>query len=42
VVTGELKTVQTCQLLFDALGQRTFVIAHEPPKANLVKLSGNA
>jgi 3-hydroxyisobutyrate dehydrogenase-like beta-hydroxyacid dehydrogenase len=41
VAAGELKTVQTCQLLFDALGQRTFVIADEPPKANLVKLSGN-
>jgi 3-hydroxyisobutyrate dehydrogenase-like beta-hydroxyacid dehydrogenase len=41
VAGGEPKTVQACQPLFDALGQRTFVIADEPPKANLVKLSGN-
>jgi 3-hydroxyisobutyrate dehydrogenase-like beta-hydroxyacid dehydrogenase len=27
--------------LFEVLGQRTFIIADEPPKANLVKLSGN-
>jgi 3-hydroxyisobutyrate dehydrogenase-like beta-hydroxyacid dehydrogenase len=41
VAAGEAKTVQECQPLFEALGQRTFVIADEPPKANLVKLSGN-
>jgi 3-hydroxyisobutyrate dehydrogenase-like beta-hydroxyacid dehydrogenase len=41
VAAGEPKTVQACQPLFEALGQRTFVIADEPPKANLVKLSGN-
>ena len=41
VAAGEAKTVQECQPLFEALGQRTFVIAAEPPKANLVKLSGN-
>jgi 3-hydroxyisobutyrate dehydrogenase-like beta-hydroxyacid dehydrogenase len=41
VAAGEPKTVQGCQPLFEALGQRTFVIADEPPKASLVKLSGN-
>ena len=41
VAAGEPKTVQACQPLFKALGQHTFVIANEPPKANLVKLSGN-
>jgi 3-hydroxyisobutyrate dehydrogenase-like beta-hydroxyacid dehydrogenase len=41
VAGGEPKTVQACQPLFEVLGQRTFVIADEPPKANLVKLSGN-
>src|SRR6476646_5067746 len=41
VAGGEPKTVQFCQPLFKVLGQRTFVIADEPPKANLVKLSGN-
>ncbi|MGA8689612.1 MAG: NAD-binding protein [Methyloceanibacter sp.] len=33
--------VQACQPLFDVLGQRCFELAREPPKANLVKLSGN-
>ena len=41
VAAGEPKTVQACQHLFKTLGQHTFVIADEPPKANLVKLSGN-
>jgi 3-hydroxyisobutyrate dehydrogenase-like beta-hydroxyacid dehydrogenase len=41
VAAGEPKTVRFCQPLFEVLGQRTFVIADEPPKANLVKLSGN-
>ena len=41
VAAGEQKTVQACLPLFKVLGQRTFVIADEPPKANLVKLSGN-
>ena len=41
VAAGEPQAVQFCQALFDVLGQRTFVIADEPPKANLVKLSGN-
>ena len=30
-----------CQPLFEAIGQRTFVLSHEPSRANLVKLSGN-
>jgi 3-hydroxyisobutyrate dehydrogenase-like beta-hydroxyacid dehydrogenase len=41
VAAGKPQAVQACQPLFKALGQRTFVIADEPPKANLVKLSGN-
>jgi len=41
VVAGEQKTVQACLPLFEVLGQRTFIIADKPPKANLVKLSGN-
>src|SRR5262245_19792640 len=41
VAAGERKAVQACLPLFEVLGQRTFVIADEPPKANLVKLSGN-
>ena len=41
VAAGNQAAVATCQPLFDALGQRTFVVAQEAPKANLVKLSGN-
>ena len=41
VAAGEAEAVSACQPLFDLLGQRTFFIAAEAPKANLVKLSGN-
>jgi 3-hydroxyisobutyrate dehydrogenase-like beta-hydroxyacid dehydrogenase len=41
VVAGAPKAVQCCLPLFDVLGQRSFVVGHEPRKANLVKLSGN-
>jgi 3-hydroxyisobutyrate dehydrogenase-like beta-hydroxyacid dehydrogenase len=30
-----------CQPLFDAIGQRTFIIGDKPSAANLVKISGN-
>ena len=41
VAAGPSELVETCRPLFEALGQRSFVIAAEAPKANLVKLSGN-
>lgn len=41
VAAGPSELVRSCQPLFDALGQRCFVIAAEAPKANVVKLSGN-
>lgn len=41
VAAGPQETLTRCQPLFDAIGQRTFVIGDEPPAANLVKLSGN-
>ena len=41
VTAGKPEAVATCQPLFDALGQRTFIVSQEAPKANLVKLSGN-
>jgi 3-hydroxyisobutyrate dehydrogenase-like beta-hydroxyacid dehydrogenase len=41
VAAGEAEAVAACQPLFNMLGQQTFVIAAEAPKANLVKLSGN-
>jgi 3-hydroxyisobutyrate dehydrogenase-like beta-hydroxyacid dehydrogenase len=41
VAAGEPEPVDRCKPLFDDLGQKTFIIDQFPPKANLVKLSGN-
>ncbi|MGD9512028.1 MAG: NAD(P)-dependent oxidoreductase [Geminicoccaceae bacterium] len=41
VAAGAPESVATAQSLFDAMGQRTFVVADRPSAANLVKLSGN-
>jgi 3-hydroxyisobutyrate dehydrogenase-like beta-hydroxyacid dehydrogenase len=41
VAAGPEAQLTRCQPLFDAIGQRTFVIGHKPSSANLVKLSGN-
>ena len=42
MTAAELKIVHTAlKALFDDLGQKTFVVDQFPPKANLVKLSGN-
>jgi 3-hydroxyisobutyrate dehydrogenase-like beta-hydroxyacid dehydrogenase len=41
IAAGKPETVAACKALFDVLGQRTFEISHQAPKANLVKLSGN-
>ncbi|UNB53527.1 NAD(P)-dependent oxidoreductase [Mycolicibacterium sp. YH-1] len=41
VAAGEAELLQTLSPVFDALGQRTFVVAEQPSTANLVKLSGN-
>jgi len=41
VAAGQQQTVAHCQPLFDAMGQRTFVLGDKPSAANLVKLSGN-
>ena len=41
VTAGAPESVATAQPLFDAMGQRTFVVAARPSAANLVKLSGN-
>lgn len=38
---GAPDAVEAVRPLFDAIGQRTFVIAEKPEAANLVKLSGN-
>jgi 3-hydroxyisobutyrate dehydrogenase-like beta-hydroxyacid dehydrogenase len=41
VAAGDPATIEDCQPLFRAMGQKTFPIGTEPSAANLVKLSGN-
>ncbi len=41
VAAGAASTLQEISPVFDAIGQRTFVVSEEPKAANLVKLSGN-
>jgi 3-hydroxyisobutyrate dehydrogenase-like beta-hydroxyacid dehydrogenase len=41
VAAGPADAVETCQPLFDAVGQRSFNLGETPHKANIVKLSGN-
>ncbi|HET9178967.1 MAG TPA: NAD(P)-dependent oxidoreductase [Terriglobia bacterium] len=41
VAAGPAGPIEKCQPLFDAMGQRSFVVGEEPSKANAVKLAGN-
>jgi 3-hydroxyisobutyrate dehydrogenase-like beta-hydroxyacid dehydrogenase len=41
IAAGRGEVVGRCQVLFDAMGQKTFVVDEKPPAANLIKLSGN-
>jgi 3-hydroxyisobutyrate dehydrogenase-like beta-hydroxyacid dehydrogenase len=41
VAAGEVKAIERCRVLFDAIGRRTFVVGSEPWQANVVKLGGN-
>jgi 3-hydroxyisobutyrate dehydrogenase-like beta-hydroxyacid dehydrogenase len=41
VAAGDPATIDACQPLFRAMGQKSFSIGAEPSAANLVKLSGN-
>jgi len=41
VAAGASDAIERASPLFEAVGQRTFVISEEPRAANLVKLSGN-
>ncbi len=41
VAAGKTQLIEKVQPMLDALGQRTFIVADAPEKANLVKLSGN-
>ncbi|MFO1058672.1 MAG: NAD(P)-dependent oxidoreductase [Dongiaceae bacterium] len=41
VAAGPAAAVERCRPLFEAIGQRTFVVGETPSAANTVKLSGN-
>jgi 3-hydroxyisobutyrate dehydrogenase-like beta-hydroxyacid dehydrogenase len=41
IAAGPAKMIECCQPLFDAIGQRTFIVGEEPSNANTVKLAGN-
>jgi 3-hydroxyisobutyrate dehydrogenase-like beta-hydroxyacid dehydrogenase len=41
IAAGAPADVERCRPLFDALGQRTFVVGSDPAQANLIKLFGN-
>jgi 3-hydroxyisobutyrate dehydrogenase-like beta-hydroxyacid dehydrogenase len=41
VAAGPEATLADCAPLFEAIGQRTFILGDKPAAANLVKLSGN-
>ena len=41
VAAGAAADIDECRPLFDAIGQRTFVVGAEPRLANVVKLCGN-
>lgn len=41
IAAGAPEVLQPLSELFDAIGQRTFVVSEQPHTANLVKLSGN-
>jgi 3-hydroxyisobutyrate dehydrogenase-like beta-hydroxyacid dehydrogenase len=41
IAAGAPADVERCKPLFDALGQRTFMIGNDPGHANLIKLLGN-
>lgn len=41
VAAGPAKMIERCLPLFDAMGQRTFIVGEEPFNANTVKLAGN-
>ena len=38
---GPADQIARCQSLFDAMGQKTFIVGDEAPAANLVKVAGN-
>jgi 3-hydroxyisobutyrate dehydrogenase-like beta-hydroxyacid dehydrogenase len=40
IAAGAPDAVERCLPVFEVLGQRSFIVDHEPPKVNIVKLSG--
>lgn len=41
VAAGPAKQIERCHILFDAMGQKTFVVDEDAPAANVIKLTGN-
>jgi len=41
VAAGPSDQMDHCRVLFDAMGQKTFVVGTEAPAANLIKITGN-
>jgi 3-hydroxyisobutyrate dehydrogenase-like beta-hydroxyacid dehydrogenase len=41
VAAGPAKQIQRCQILFDVMGQKTFIVDEDAPAANVVKITGN-
>jgi 3-hydroxyisobutyrate dehydrogenase-like beta-hydroxyacid dehydrogenase len=41
VAAGPAAQIERCRLLFDAMGQKTFIAGDDAPGANLMKLTGN-
>jgi 3-hydroxyisobutyrate dehydrogenase-like beta-hydroxyacid dehydrogenase len=41
VAGGRSELIEKCQPIFDAIGQKTFVVGEQPAAANVVKLAGN-
>ena len=41
IVAGDAATIESCQPLFQVMGQKVIPIGRDPAAANLVKLSGN-
>jgi 3-hydroxyisobutyrate dehydrogenase-like beta-hydroxyacid dehydrogenase len=41
VAAGPAAQIEYCRALFDAMGQKTFVVGEDAPAANLIKITGN-
>ena len=41
VAAGRAEIIESCQPIFDAVGQKTFIAGEQPSAANVVKLAGN-